>query len=122
MVNTYLWNFLIFSGFSLTIIYIFASYFILKFVYSSYKKRERPLSWLGLVASILVIGVANLTEASYHSYNALTGSIFGESYILLDSQVARSLIFFSLFFKYYAALLLILFALLLARETKKPLK
>lgn len=119
MVNTYLWNFLIFSGFSLTIVYIFASYFILKFVYSSYKKRERPLSWLGLVASILVIGVANLTEASYHSYNALTGSIFGESYILFDSQVARSLIFFSLFFKYYAALLLILFALLLVRETKK---
>ncbi len=119
MVNTYLWNFLIFSGFSLTIVYIFASYFILKFVYSNYKKREQPLSWLGLVASILVIGVANLTEASYHSYNALTGSIFGESYVLFDSEVARSLLFFALFFKYYAALLLILFALLLAKESKK---
>ncbi|MBI1971804.1 MAG: hypothetical protein HYS53_00745 [Candidatus Aenigmarchaeota archaeon] len=119
MVNTYIWNFLIFSGFSLTIVYIFASYFILKFVYGSYKKRERPLSWLGLVASILVIGVANLTEASYHSYNALTGSIFGENYVLFDSEVSRSLIFFALFFKYYAALLLILFALLLARESGK---
>ncbi|MBI4177400.1 MAG: hypothetical protein HY516_03455 [Candidatus Aenigmarchaeota archaeon] len=121
MVNTYLWNFLIFSGFSLTIVYVFASYFILKFVYEGYKKRDRPLSWLGLVASILIIGVANLTEAAYHSYNALTGSVLGEGYILFDSQVARSLIFFSLFFKYYAALLLILFALLLVRE-KKPLR
>ncbi|MBI3413555.1 MAG: hypothetical protein HY051_05780 [Candidatus Aenigmarchaeota archaeon] len=122
MVNTYLWNFLIFSGFSLTIVYIFASYFILKFVYERYKKRERPLSWLGLVVSILVIGAANLSEASYHAYNALTGSIFGEPYILFDSQVSRSLLFFSLFFKYYAAMLLILFALLLARETRKPMK
>ncbi len=101
------------------IVYIFASYFILKFVYSTHKKHERPLSWLGLVASILVIGAANLTEDIYHSYNALTGSIFGDSYVLFDSEVSRSLIFFALFFKYYAALLLILFALLLARETKK---
>ncbi|MFH0889640.1 MAG: hypothetical protein V1836_00665 [Candidatus Aenigmatarchaeota archaeon] len=122
MVNTYLWNFLIFSGFSLTLVYIFASYFILKFVYNSYKEKERPLSWLGLVVSILIIGAANLTEASYHSYNALVGGVFGDPYVLYDSTVARSLIFFALFFKYYAALLLILFALLLAREHKKPLR
>jgi len=121
MVNAYLWNFLIFSGFSLTIVYIFASYFILKFIYGAYKKRERPLSWLGLVVSILIIGIANLTEASYHTYNALAGSFFGENYIVLDSEVARSLIFFALFFKYYAAMLLILFALLLVRENRKPI-
>ncbi len=122
MVNTYLWNFLIFSGFSLTLIYIFASYFILKLVYGSYKKKERPLSWLGLVVSILVIGVANLTEATYHSYNALVGSVFGSGYILFDSSTARALLFFALFFKYYAALLLILFSLLLAREGRKSLR
>ncbi len=122
MVNVYLWNFLIFSGVSLMLVYLFASYFILKFVYTTHKKHERPLSWLGLVASILIIGAANLTEDMYHAYNALTGSVFGNSYVLFDSEVARSLIFFALFFKYYAALLLILFALLLARETKKTVR
>ncbi len=119
MSNAYLWNFLIFSSFSLTIAYLAASYFILKYVYGSGKRKERPISWFGLVAAIAIIGISNMAEAIYHSYNALSMNTSGVNFLVLDDATSRFIVFIALVSKYYGALLLIFVALLLARDAQK---
>ncbi|MFH1106204.1 MAG: hypothetical protein V1731_03295 [Candidatus Aenigmatarchaeota archaeon] len=119
MSNTYLWNFLIFSSFSLTIAYIAASFFILKYVYGIKRRKERSISWFGLVAAIAIIGISNMAEAIYHSYNALNMNITGINFLILDDATSRFLVFIALVSKYYGALLLIFVALLLARDAQR---
>ncbi len=119
MSNTYLWNFLIFSSFSLTIAYIAASFFILKYVYGMKRRKEHSISWFGLVAAIAIIGISNMAEAIYHSYNALNMNTTGINFLILDDATSRFLVFIALVSKYYGALLLIFVALLLARDAQR---